>query len=235
MPRSTDPRNYGPFYDKLAELMDRGEQEIKLTMPGRLAIYHRNNFYAYINAWKHEAHNVAKRKLLTAEQVMAQTEHAIRMEDVLRKYLVVLTPEPAEWPAGTNPDVELRFIVRGMDERQASLLGQLDTMIEQSSGLTYDEVRDKLTGSPALVPVDGKRIIDEWEEMSGGHGITLEELDVSDVTQEDIDALTADPPVRDDLSDLITESNSPDSPTQDDYAKLMTGHLPEQGKSEKKP
>jgi len=233
MPRSTDPRNYGPFYDKLAELMDRGEQEIKLTMPGRLAIYHRNNFYAFINAWKHEAQAIGKRKLLTSEQVMAQTEHAIRMEDVLRKYLVVLTPEPSLWPADTNPDVELRFIVRGMDERQASVINQLDTLISQSTGLTYDEVKDKMTGTRELVPVDGKKIIDEWEDMTGGHDITLEELDTSTVTQDDIDALTADPPVKDDLSDLITESNSPTSQTKDDYIALMTGHLTEEQSKKK--
>ena len=225
MPRSKDPRNYGPFYEQLADIMDRGNPDIRLNMSGNLAIYHRHNFYAYINAWKHEAQLIPKRKHLTPEQMQRQLEHAIRMEDVLRKYLVVISPDPQQQDI-SQLEVELRFVHRGMDDRQASVLQQLTAIRESMPpSPNFEELQETLEGRMNFTPVDGKAVVDEWEEMAGAQDVTLEDMDTSDVTDEDIAALTADPPVKDDLSDLITEGNQPGSPTQEEYAKLMTGHL----------
>jgi hypothetical protein len=213
--------------------MDLGEPEIQLTMPGKLAIYHRNNFYAYINAWKHEAIRLQKKNVaLTDESRMIQLEHAIRMDGALRKYLVVIDPEPN----ADLQEVELRFIRRDLDERQANYIGELDQMITASrkaGRMSFDEVKERLQATPAIQAVDGKKVIEEWKEMAGGPAVVLEELDTSDTTEEDIQALSKDPPVRDDLSDLITESNQPGSPTQEEYQRLMTEHLIEK-ESEKK-
>ena len=226
MPRSKDPRNYGPFYEKLGELMDRGESDIRLKMPGRLAIYHRNNFYAYINAWKCEIDRIQKSKVIPGERKGLLTEHALRMEDVLRRYLVVINPE-------ANPEleeVELRFVLRGMDERQVHGIAQLDELLAQSTGMTFEEVSRQLQGQAGFMAVDGKKVIADWMDMTGGPDVALEDMDTSDVTDEDIAALSNDPPIHDELSDLITESNSPASETKDEYIRLMTGHLKSEDK-----
>ena len=207
MPRSTDPRNYGPFYDKLVELMDRGEQEIKIPMPGRLAIYHRNNFYAYINAWKHEAKSIPTSKTIDPAAKPRLLEQALRIEDVLRKYLVVIDPEP-------NPELpktELRFILRGMDERQADYLQHLDALIAASPGLTQDEVIDKLnpTGFQA---VDAAELRDKDSPVAHFFsGVkTVVDEDMTDELADEI--LHAGPPDRTDMSDLITPDNQAEAP-----------------------
>ena len=222
MPRSKDPRNYGTFYDKLGELMDRGIPEISLTMTPEFAKYHRHNFYAYVNAWKVEAATLHRRKHLTPEQLMAQTEHALRMDDCLRRYLVTIE--------GDGLEVQLRFILREMDHRQAKFMGELDKLLDQTPGESYEEVKDLLEHrTPRYQAIDGKSVIDKWDKMSGS-SVVLEELDTSTVTTEDIENLRKDPAHKDDLSALITASNQPASPTKKDYINLMTAHLKEKDK-----
>jgi hypothetical protein len=207
MPRSTDPRNYGPFYEKLVELMDRGEQEIKIPMPGRLAIYHRNNFYAYINAWKHKAKSIPTDKAIDPAARPRLLEQAIRIEDVLRKYLVVIDPEP-------NPELphtELRFILRGMDERQANYLEHLDALIAASPGLTQDDVRERL--APAgFQAVDPAKLRDKDSPVAHFFsGVqTVVDDDMTDELADEI--LSAVPTDRTDMSDLITPDNQADDP-----------------------
>ena len=200
MPRSIDPRNYGPFYDKLGELMDRGEQEIKLTMTGRLAIYHRNNFYAYINAWKHKAKSIPTDKTIPDETRPHVLEAAIRREDVLRKYLVVIDPEP-------NPDlekVELRFIVRGMDYRQAEPMEQLDALLERSTGLTLEDMKERLhpSGFQAATPQADSPVAHLFDGVEVAVDPTITD-EIADTI------LHSDPPDPTDLTDLVTPSNQP--------------------------
>ena len=216
MPRSKDPRNYGPFYDKLGELMDRGEQEIKLVMSGRLAIYHRNNFYAYINAWAHKAKSIPTDKTIEQEAKGRLLEQAIRREDVLRKYLIVIDPEP-------NPElekVELRFILRGMDERQAEPIKQLDLLIQQSEGLTLEEFKDHLNPT-GFKPIDPAKLRDKASPIShffDGVEVEVDE-DMTDELAEEI--LHTDPIDRTDMNDLIIPSNQGEPPTPNYQDKAL--------------
>ena len=206
MPRSKDPRNYGPFYDKLAELMDRGQHEIKLTMSGKLAIYHRNNFYAYINAWKCHAKSIPGDKALAPEDKPRMLEYATRREDVMRRYLIVIDPEP-------NPELEtvqLRFILRGMDERQREGIEQLDLMIaaaEERGDLSSDEILQRLQGSMEMRPVDTGKM--RGPDSPVAHFFKGVETQVEeDMTDELADQILKEVPVdRSDLTDLITPNN----------------------------
>lgn len=214
MPRSTDPRNYGPFYEKLAELMDRGEHEIKIPMSGRLAIYHRNNFYAYINAWKHEAKSIPTNKAIDPAARPRLLEQALRIEDVLRKYLVVIDPEPNP----ELPNTDLRFILRGMDSRQADYLGHLDALIAASPGLTQDEVKERLSPA-AFQAVDPAKLRDKDSPVAHFFDGVKTEVD-KDMTDELADEiLHSDPVDRTDMSDLITPDNQATPPTSIDYQK----------------
>ncbi|MCZ6775240.1 MAG: hypothetical protein O7D34_02145 [Ignavibacteria bacterium] len=208
MPRSKDPRNYGPFYDKLAETMDKGKREIKLTMSGRVAIYHRNNFYAYIDAWKHKAKSIPGDKTIDPSDMPRLLEQAMRIEDVLRRYLVVIDPEANP----ELPEVELRFILRGMDERQRDGIEQLDAMLadmaQDDRYLSADEVKERLSPSE-FKAIDPARLRDKASPVSHFFGGVKTVVD-EDMTEEKADRiLSADPPDRTDLTDLITESNSP--------------------------
>lgn len=206
MPRSTDPRNYGPFYDKLAELMDRGQQEIKLTMSGRLAIYHRNNFYAYINAWKHKAKSIPGDKAISSEAKPRLLEQAIRTEDILRRYLIVIDPEPNV----ELEKVELRFILRGMDDRQREGIEQLNKLIAEATErgeLSSAEILERIQGTSEMHSIDMEAM--RGKESPVAHlfaGVTVEPD--ADMTDEEADAiLQALPPDRTDLTDLIIPSN----------------------------
>ena len=217
MPRSKDPRNYGPFYDKLAELMDRGQHEIKLTMSGKLAIYHRNNFYAYINAWKCHGKSIPGNKALAPESKIKMLEYAARREDVMRRYLVVIDPEP-------NPELEtvqLRFILRGMDERQREGIEQLDVMIaqaEERGDLSREEILHKLHGSMAMQPVDTAKMRDTDSPVAHFFGGVKTAAD-PDMTEEMADEILKGVPVdRTDLSSLITPSNQSE-PVAPSYAE----------------
>ncbi len=221
MPRSKDPRNYGPFYDKLAELMDRGQHEIKLTMSGKLAIYHRNNFYAYINAWKCHGRSIPGNKALTPESKIPMLEYAARREDVMRRYLVVIDPEP-------NPEletVELRFILRGMDERQREGIEQLDSMIakaEERGDLSREEILGKLQGSLAMRPVDTDRMRADSPIAHFFAGVKTE-VD-EDMTDEEADRILKNVPIdRTDMSDLITPSNQGEEQAPDYVEEAMKG------------
>ncbi|KKN12394.1 hypothetical protein LCGC14_1017050 [marine sediment metagenome] len=213
MPRSKDPRNYGPFYDKLAELMDRGQHEIQLTMSGKLAIYHRNNFYAYINAWKCHGKSIPGNKALTPESKIKMLEYASRREDVMRRYLVVIDPEP-------NPELEtvqLRFILRGMDERQREGIEQLDIMIakaEERGDLSRDEILRRLQGQP-MQAVDTAKMRDADSPVAHFFGGVKTAVD-PDMTEEMADEILKGVPIdRTDLTDLITPSIQVDEPTPD--------------------
>ena len=208
MPRSKDPRNYGPFYEKLAETMDKGKREIKLTMSGRVAIYHRNNFYAYIDAWKHKAKSILGDKTIDPGDRLRLLEQAVRIEDVLRRYLVVIDPEANP----ELPEVELRFILRGMDERQRDGIKQLDAMLadmaQDDTYLSADEVQERLNPTK-FNAIDPAKLRDKDSPISHFFGGVKTVVD-EDMTAEEADRiLSSDPPDRTDLTDLITESNSP--------------------------
>lgn len=211
MPRSTDPRNYGPFYDKLAEAMDKGKREIKLKMSGRVAIYHRNNFYAYINAWTHKAKSIPGDKCIDPVDKPRLLEHAIRIEDILRRYLVVIDPEPNP----ELPNVELRFILRGMDERQVEGIEQLDAMLADMAHddryLSADEFKERLNpaGFNAIDPAKFRDEVSPVSHFFDGIETKVDE-DMTDELAEEI--LQAAPPDRTDLTDLITPSNQADEP-----------------------
>ena len=206
MPRSTDPRNYGPFYDKLAELMDRGQQEIKLTMSGRLAIYHRNNFYAFINAWKHKAKSIPGDKAISSEAKPRLLEQAIRTEDILRRYLIVIDPEPN----AELEHVELRFILRGMDERQREGIEQLNALIAKATErgeLSSAEILERIQGTPEMRAVDTAAMRGKESPVAHLFGGVVIEPD-PDMTDAEADAILHGlPPDRTDLTDLVTPSN----------------------------
>lgn len=218
MPRSKDPRNYGPFYEKLAEAMDKGKREIKLTMSGRVAIYHRNNFYAYIDAWKCKAKSIPGDKTIPAEDKPRLLEQAIRIEDTLRRYLIVIDPEPNP----ELPEVELRFILRGMDERQRDGIEQLDAMLKDMAGddkyLSADELSERLNPS-AFKAIDTNKMRDQDSPVAhlfSGIKLTADE----DMTPELADKiLSTDPVDRTDLTDLITENNQAE-PSTPNYQEL---------------
>ena len=214
VPRSTDPRNYGPFYEKLGLLMDAGENDIKLRMSGRLAVYHRNNFYAYINALKHESVYAYKRKTLDAAEQIDQADRAAYMESVLRRYLVVITPMDPD-----AEDVELRFVIRGMDERQAPGIVQLDELIEQTHAVERVEQHHKLLGQLQHGAMDFKAVAPEQlrgkaspvAHFFGGVEPSIDE-DMTDELAEEI--LHGNPHDSTDMSDLIPQSNQGDSTTK---------------------
>ena len=211
MPRSTDPRNYGPFYEKLSLLMDAGEQDIKLTMNGRLAIYHRNNFYAYINALKTEQSYAFKRKNLDPAEQLDQSARAAYMEGVLRQYLIIINPDPNKQNIA-DMDVELRFIIRGMDERQKPGIEQLDQLIDQTHAVERVEAHHRLMRQMKHGTVDFKPIVPDSlrtkaspvAHFFGGVKATIDE-DMTDELAEEI--LASAPPDRTDMTDLITQSN----------------------------
>ena len=218
MPRSIDPRNYGPFYDKLAELMDRGEHEIRLTLPLLTAIYHRNNFYAYINAWKHKAQSIPRDKTIPDDRRAHLLEQAIRREDVLRKYLVVIDELP-----DMLDHVELRFIIRGMDERQVEPIKQLEALLEQSKGLSLEDVKTQLspidykTIDPATLRADDSPIAHFFSGVK-----TEVDPDMTDELADEI--LHATPVDPTDMSALITPSNQPEPPAPN-YQDQVTKDL----------
>lgn len=221
MPRSKDPRNYGPFYDKLAELMDRGQHEIQLTMSGKLAIYHRNNFYAYINAWKCHGKSIPGNKALTPESKIKMLEYAARREDVMRRYLVVIDPEP-------NPELEtvkLRFILRGMDERQREGIEQLDLMItaaEERGDLSREEILRKLT-KVEMQAIDTSKMHELDSPIAHFFGGVKTAAD-EDMTDEEADAiLKGAPPDRTDMTDLITPSNQGEQDSPDYMEEAIKG------------
>lgn len=252
MPRSKDPRNYSSFYHNLSILMTAGEEEIELETTGRNAIYLRNNFYAYIRAWAAEADAAMKRKYMAEDERQHRCHEALRNEEILRKYMVVIDPK-------ADPDLEhvkLRFIKRDLDPHVQDVNAQVNQLIEQTGALDTIAARSQeqarmerafSSGGLVMKPVvGGKQIMDEFFEMAGASDFSLEDIDTSGVTDEDIQALTQDPPVRDDLSDLIpgasaqsssdqiTDGNQADSPTAKEYQKLMTAHLLPENESEKK-
>ena len=212
MPRSKDPRNYGKLYDNLTILMDSGQPEIRLKTSGRNAIYIRNNFYALINAWKHTAETIHKHKGLEESYKLQRTEEALHKEEVLRQYLVVIDPRP-------DPElesVELRFIYRDMDPRVADVADQLESLVDSTDAVDILTARredsrrtkDILEGSSmSMTPVDGRKVIEEWEKLAKPGHVSVEGYDTTGVTEADIAALSADPTDRTDLTDLITDSN----------------------------
>lgn len=208
MPRSKDPRNYGPFYAKLAELMDRGEPDIKLTFPGKQAVYHRNNFFAYVNAWSHEIKRLQSAKHLTDEQRTIQLDHALRMDDILRQYLALIED-------GDEPDTKvLRFVLRGLDIRQTTGIEQLDTMLANSTGHTYEEVQAKLRSAP--IPVSSHQHLEALraEESPVSHffeGVEIVPIPGLDVNAE-LEAMD-NPPDPEDMTDLIIPSNQATEPS----------------------
>ena len=229
MPRSKDPRNYGPIYEKLVDLMDKGQDTIELTMGHSEAHAMRHSFYAYINAMKHEAERISKAKHLEPGRQQHLMELWIRKEDVARGYIVFLekvTPDQAR----------LRFIRRDLDERFLAVADQLDEMLASNPNPTYDEFKhhqhEGIPTNPGTATRAGRDVVDTFRAMVGDN-TKLEDIDTTGTTQADIDALSKDPPIRDDLSDLITESNQPASPTKDDYTKLMTQHLLPEKESKK--
>ena len=193
-------------------------------MPEKEAIYHRNNFYAFINAWKHEAERVARSKAIPPERKDHLLEHAIRMEDVLRRYICLVE------------DGELRFVLRGLDERQLSGLAQLEQLLAKNTNPTYDEFKEQLRENPTPTGTAtraGADVVAKFKQMTGTEDFHMENLDTSDTTEEDIAALSNDPPIRDDLSDLITQDNQADSPTLKQYQDMMTRHMTDEKQSKK--
>lgn len=224
MPRSIDPRNYGPFYDKIAELMDKGEQEITLTMPGRLAIYHRNNFYAYVNAWKHKAKSIPTDKTIPNDRREHLLEQALRREDVLRKYLVVVDPDPvANKDHMDKADCKLRFVLRGMDKRQVEGIEQLNVLLAKSKGIDFDEFKELLQPTGELKPIDPSSLRDRDSPVAHlFSGITTKPD--PDMTEEMADEILRGVPTdRTDLTDLITESNQGESKAPNYMEEALKG------------
>ena len=207
MPRSKDPRNYGPFYQKLAELMDKGEKDIRLQFTSKVAIYHRNNFYAYINAWKHRAEGIPRSKVIEPDKKEHLLELALRQEDILRRYLVSINPDPNRNDLHPDTLVELRFVLRELDERAVEGIEQLDILLARSTGESYDEVLTKLKGSMEMRPVDtGKMRGPDSPVAHFFKGVeTQVEEDMTDELADEI--LKSVPTDRSDLTDLITPSN----------------------------
>ncbi len=207
MPRSKDPRNYGPFYQKLAELMDKGEKDIRLQFTSKVAIYHRNNFYAYINAWKHRAEGIPRSRVIDPDKKEHLLELALRQEDVLRRYLVSINPDPNRNDLHPDTLVELRFVLRELDERAAEGIEQLDTLLARSTGESYDEVLTKLKGSMEMRPIDTGKM--RGPDSPVAHFFKGVETQVEeDMTDELADQILKEVPVdRSDLTDLITPNN----------------------------
>jgi hypothetical protein len=217
MPRSRDPRNYGQFYEKLALLMDKGERDIRLQFTSKIAIYHRNNFYAYINAWKHRAEGIPRSKVIEAEKKPHLLELAIRREDVLRRYLVRITPDPNHNDLHPDTLVELRFVLRELDERAVEGIEQLDKLLDKATGQSYDEMLSALRRGPAPisnVDIEKKmRAKDSPVAHFFGGVDTKVDDDMTDELADEI--LHADPPDRTDMTDLITPDNQAAAPTPD--------------------
>lgn len=211
MPRSKDPRNYGPFYEKLSDLMDTGEPDIRLEMSGRMAIYHRNNFYAYINAVKSYTQSIPTSKVLPPKLKPQLLEHWLRKEEVLRKYLVVIDPQPDNSEQFLDSPAELRFVLRGMDERQATLLGQLDKMLA-IAGPSSEELKAQIQQQPAFTSHTEIEADMRGPDSPIAHLFEGVDVDTTGMTDEEADRILAsDPPDRTDLTDLITEDNQPAS------------------------
>lgn len=218
MPRSKDPRNYPSFYEDLAIIMDSGEQEIVLDTTGRNAIYIRNNFYAYINAWKHTAETTMRKKALPEEERHQLIDKALRMEEIMRAYLVVIDPEPDP----TLEAVKLRFIYRHMDPRHADVAAQLSKIMEETKALDKITAREaersqalqRLGGGIPFREIDMGKM--RGKDSPVAHFFTGVKTkiapDMTDALADEI--LSADPPDRTDLTELITPSNQGDSPTK---------------------
>ena len=206
MPRSRNPRNYGTMYQKLVELMDKHEERIELTMGPKQAHAVRHSFYAYIVAMQHEAERVAR------SGKVELVDYWTRMEDVARGYIVLIEE--------VTPDTsKLIFVRRDLDDRFQDGIAQLDALLAQNTNPGYADIKQRLEQPAAFKPVDGKKVIDTWMDMAGNPDPMppgLEDIETPDPT--DLSELVSD-------SDQITPDNQGAPTTQEEYAKLMTGHL----------
>lgn len=221
MPRSKDPRNYAQFYKDLAISMDAGVPEISLDTSGRNAIYIRNNFYGFLQSCKHEAETLSRHKGLADEDKLQRVETALHLEEVMRRYMVMIDPvlkEQEKQPMRDWPKAKLRFINRDMDPRHADLSAQLNTFMEEHNVL--EKVAEQrtierqiATGGFSFKAADASKLRDKDSPVAHlfkGVDIKVDE-DMTDELADEI--LRSAPPDRTDMSDLITEGNSPKEPT----------------------
>ena len=215
MPRSKDPRNYAQFYRDLAISMDAGVPEISLDTSGRNAIYIRNNFYGFVQACKHEAETITKHKGLPDSEKLQRVETALRMEEVMRGYMVMIDPvlkEQTDQSMADWPKAKLRFIRRDLDPRHEDLVAQLNTFMDEHKVLEPVAEPRKIERQITAGAFDFKAV--DPGKMRGpdspvAHFFKGVETQVEeDMTDKLADQILKEVPVdRSDLTDLITPNN----------------------------
>jgi len=179
MPASKDPRNYEKMYHDLSILMDARQPSIEIETTRANAEHIRGRFYSYVMAWKHQAETTSRLKFLTDEERAERINHALHMEEILRRYMTVL-----DATSGLDK-VMLRFVLRDLNPRTLDAADQISTQIDSGDVLRKLASRREQdrTAASALRMVEGVPVKDAKDYADSPianlfSGVTVKPIDL---------------------------------------------------------
>lgn len=219
MPRAKSPEAYPEVMHQLRDVMWRTQEtRLEFDLPKSKAWHVRQNFYAYIKAYKYE-----QERLIKAGD-MEGAGHVHGTASMLMSWLCrVEDLDGQTTKAGGDPTQPCKLVFlnkAALPEFEDMMLKLQDykAAAPPDPSVTPEFVRaiqaEAAKKQPGLATAKGATIVEQFRKMTHTEGFKLEDLPPVD-----------EPPDPTDLSDLITPSNQAEPPTPEQYQQMMVGHL----------